>query len=112
MRQKNFYPIYPPPEHVCIDYEAWLDNAQLNTTTCPNMFIVSSDLATFNKEVNGCLCLNTGRLVRGTSTGSYALINVKSGQNCNKENNDLNTSTNTQSTSSSSSPISVSFHKI
>ena len=105
LRQKNFYPIYPPPEHVCIDYEAWNEHAGLGLT-CPNFFIVASDLATFTKEVNGCTCLNTGRLVRGTSFGSYALIQIKPSHGVDeKENTNTNAST-------TRSPIFVTFHKL
>jgi DNA polymerase alpha subunit B len=103
LRQKSFYPIYPPPEQVCIDYEAWNESAQLGTTS-PNFFIVSSDLSTFVKEVNGCTCLNTGRLVRGSGFGSYALIQIKPSPTVDeKENSNLN---------SVIQPVSVTFHKL
>lgn len=66
----------------------------------PNILILSSDLSTFNKEVNGCVCINPGRAVRGTNTGTYALINVKASTDDDKENKNL------------SSSISVSFQKL
>ena len=103
LRQKNFYPIYPPPDHACIDYEAWNEHAELGSTS-PHIFIVSSDLASFNKEVNGCVCLNPGRLVRGTSTGSYAIIQVKASDNKEQSDNKENTT--------SASSISVTFNKL
>lgn len=72
MRQKSFYPLYPPPDNICIDYEAWNQHARINKP--PRIFVASSDLATFNKEVNNCNCINPGRLVKGTSTGTYAQL--------------------------------------
>jgi DNA polymerase alpha subunit B len=77
LRQKSFYPLYPPPDHVCIDYEAWSKYARIDTP--PSVFIASSDLTTFDKEVNSCHCVNPGRLVKGTSTGTYAQIVISSG---------------------------------
>ena len=47
LRQRSFYPIYPPPDHVCVDYEAWEKYARLDAN--PHIFITASDLATFNK---------------------------------------------------------------
>ncbi len=74
MRQRSFYPIYPPPESVCIDYEAWQKYARIDQA--PRVFIAASDMANFNKEVNNCVCLNPGKLVKGTSNGTYAKIIV------------------------------------
>lgn len=47
LRQRSFYPIYPPPDHVCIDYDAWLKHAQIDTV--PRVILAVSDLTTFNK---------------------------------------------------------------
>ena len=104
LRQKSFYPIYPPPEQISIDYEAWHEHAQLGTIS-PNFFIVSSDLTTFVKEVNNCTCLNTGRLVRGSGFGTYALIQIKG-------NTSVEEKENSNSTSSIVQPITVTFHKL
>lgn len=74
LRQRSFYPIYPPPENVCIDFEAWNKYARINTH--PRIFIAASDLASFNKEVNNCVCFNPGKLVKGISNGGYAKVVV------------------------------------
>ncbi|CAF0800297.1 unnamed protein product [Brachionus calyciflorus] len=74
LKQKSFYPIYPPPDHICIDYEAWNKYARIYTH--PKIFIAVSDVTKFSKEVNNCTCINPGRLVRGTSTGTYAQITI------------------------------------
>lgn len=74
MRQRSFYPIYPPPESVCIDFEAWHTHARIEVP--PRVFISASDMANFNKEVNNCTCFNPGKLVKGTSNGTYAKIIV------------------------------------
>ena len=72
LRQRSFYPVYPPAENVCMDFEAWNQYARINTH--PRIFIAASDLATFNKDVNNCICLNPGKVVKGTSNGTYAKI--------------------------------------
>lgn len=74
LRQRSFYPIYPPPDHVCIDFEAWNKYAKIECN--PRILIAVSDLVTFNKEVNNCSCINPGRLVKGTSNGTYAQITI------------------------------------
>ena len=95
LRQRSFYPIYPPPDNVCIDYEAWMQYARIDVH--PKVFIAVSDLATFNKEVNNCACLNPGKLVKGTSIGGYAHISLT--EQTNSEN-------------STSPNINVTFHKL
>ena len=105
MRQRSFYPIYPPPDQVCIDYEAWLKHARIETH--PDVIIAFSDLATFNKNVNNCVCLNPGRLVRGTSIGSYVQVTVKPSKNKLDE-----TTSDTKERSTEHPNISVSFHKL
>lgn len=105
LRQRSFYPIYPPPDQVCIDYEAWLKHARIETH--PDVFIAFSDLATFNKNVNNCVCLNPGRLVRGTSIGSYVQVTVKPSKNKLDE-----TTSDTKERSTEHPNISVSFHKL
>ena len=59
------------------------------------MFIAVSDLANFNKTVNECVCLNPGRLVKGTSTGAYAQITIAQTTSCDNNSN-----------------VNVTFHKI
>lgn len=72
LRQRSFYPVYPPAENVCMDFEAWNQYARIYTH--PRLFIASSDLATFNKEVHGCVCMNPGKVVKGTNNGTYAKV--------------------------------------
>lgn len=101
LRQKSFYPIYPPPDHVCIDYEAWDKFARINTR--PKVFIAVSDVTKFSKEVHNCTCINPGRLVRGTSTGTYALITlslskIQENEKHNTQNNTQASNTQTQNT--------------
>lgn len=101
LRQRSFYPIYPPPDHIPIDYEAWNKYARFDKP--PRVFIAVSDLTTFVKDVNNCVCLNPGKLVKGVSTGSYAQIIVK------QENNNI---TDKDQENKAQSNILVSFHKI
>lgn len=50
LRQRSFYPIYPPPENVCIDFEGWQNHARIKKM--PRIFITASDMANFNKVNN------------------------------------------------------------
>lgn len=101
MRQRSFYPIYPPPDHMPIDFEAWTKYARLETK--PDVFIVVSGLATFVKNVNDCVCFNPGRLVKGTAHGTFAKITVKSDQQQQGQK---------ENSSESDKGISVEFQKI
>ncbi len=65
------------------------------------MFIAVSDLANFVKDVNNCVCLNPGKLVKGVSTGAYAQILIKQ-ENQNSE----------VKTEPSEKNITVTFHKM
>jgi DNA polymerase alpha subunit B len=127
MRQRTFYPIYPPPDHVCIDFEAWNKYAKIDVP--PKIFIAVSDLVTFNKvfnfknvtfkkieltktkrlvkikEVNNCACLNPGRLIKGTSNGTYAQLTFLPSKLLEQDASNSKTQT-------TSSNVSVSIHKI
>lgn len=72
LRQRSFYPVYPPAENVCMDFEAWNQHARIYAH--PRIFIAASDLATFNKDVHGCVCMNPGKVVKGTNNGTYAKV--------------------------------------
>ena len=62
--------------------------------------------------MNNCTCINPGRLVRGTSTGTYAHITInmtKINETDNAQNTTLNT---TQNTQAQNSAVTVVFNKL
>ncbi|KAK3093718.1 hypothetical protein FSP39_019217 [Pinctada imbricata] len=79
--QQSFYPLYPPSEDVGIDFEAFEVQALMPVT--PHVLVTPSDLKQFVKDLNGCCCINPGRITRGQSGGTFARMvintnNVKS----------------------------------
>lgn len=75
LKQQNYYPLQPPAEDVNIDYTHFEPYAVMPIS--PDVLVVPSDLRFFVKEVEGCLCVNPGRLVKGQAGGSYAKLHVK-----------------------------------
>jgi DNA polymerase alpha subunit B len=61
LRQKSFYPLYPPSDNICIDYEAWNKYARIDKP--PRIFIASSDLATFNKVISKSFSISASLLI-------------------------------------------------
>jgi len=70
LHQHSYYPLHPPSEEVCVDYELWEAYAKLPVT--PHVLVLPSDLKAFVKDVEGCICVNPGRLTTGTVGGTYA----------------------------------------
>eukprot|EP00210_Caulerpa_lentillifera_P006682 g6385.t1 len=87
--QRSFYPVFPPMLGACLDSSlaSFLDlPVSLDVLICP------SDLQTFIKLVSespvtspeenlvpnqkSCLCINPGRVVRGSNGGTYAIITI------------------------------------
>jgi len=72
--QKSFYPLYPGHETLCIDWESAETGLKMAKNHMPDVLIVPSNLKSFAKCINGRLCINPGRLAKGLSGGSYAMI--------------------------------------
>eukprot|EP00795_Rhopilema_esculentum_P003065 gene3065-1350_t len=64
LKQQSYYPLQPPSEEVNIDYLHFEEHALI-------------DLRFFIKNVNGCLCINPGRLVKGQTGGTFAKLYIK-----------------------------------
>ncbi|XP_022093161.1 DNA polymerase alpha subunit B-like [Acanthaster planci] len=79
LTQHNYYPLYPPPECMPIDYEHYEQFAHMEVT--PDVFISPSDLRWFIKEACGCLTINPGRLTRGQVGGTYAKLVITPSEN-------------------------------
>lgn len=70
LQQRNFYPLSPGHE-----IEGQVDSSQhkgLELNLTPDVLILPSKLATFAKNVDGCLVVNPGNLCRQQSAGTYA----------------------------------------
>nr|XP_022332439.1 DNA polymerase alpha subunit B-like [Crassostrea virginica] len=77
LTQQNFYPLYPSPEDVNIDYEEFELYARMPCT--PHVLVVPSDLKQFTKDIQGCCCINPGRLARGQAGGTFSRLKLRAG---------------------------------
>ena len=84
LRQQCYYPLYPTSEEVNLDYEQFENYCFMPFT--PDLLLVPSDLRYFAKDLDGCLCINPGRLVKGQTGGSFLklLIRPKKCENANR----------------------------
>nr|CAG4646337.1 EOG090X07VJ [Macrothrix elegans] len=73
--QQSFYPLSPPSEEMSIDLELAEEHGKLPFT--PHVLITSSELRYFIKNVQGCVAVNTERIVKGYSGGTYARMQIK-----------------------------------
>ncbi|XP_046848130.1 LOW QUALITY PROTEIN: DNA polymerase alpha subunit B-like [Xenia sp. Carnegie-2017] len=78
LTQQCYYPLFPPSEDVCIDYETFAEHAHLPCR--PDAFIVPSDLRYFVKDILGTLCINPGRLTKGLVGGTFARFLLRKDQ--------------------------------
>ncbi|KAL7978233.1 hypothetical protein Chor_014772, partial [Crotalus horridus] len=75
LTQRSYYPLYPPPEDMSVDYERFYPHACLPVT--PDLLITPSELKYFIKDILGCVCVNPSRLTKGQVGGSYAQLWVQ-----------------------------------
>lgn len=75
LKQQCYYPLYPTSEEVNLEYEQFGNYCFMPFT--PDILLVPSDLRYFAKNVDGCLCVNPGRLVKGQTGGSFLKLLVK-----------------------------------
>lgn len=75
LMQQCYYPLHPTSEDVNLDYERFESHCFMPVT--PDVLIVPSDLRYFMKDVDGCFCVNPGRLVKGQTGGTYLKMLVK-----------------------------------
>ncbi|XP_015746722.1 DNA polymerase alpha subunit B-like [Python bivittatus] len=75
LTQRSYYPLYPPPEEMNVDYENFYPHASLPVT--PDLLITPSDLKYFIKDVLGCVCMNPSRLTKGQVGGCYGQVWVQ-----------------------------------
>ncbi len=75
LQQQSFYPLHPPPANA----EAQLDLKHADKwrmPITPDVLLLPSKLAHFAKDVRGCLCVNPGKLSRGSGGGTFAELVV------------------------------------
>uniref|UniRef100_A0A672V690 DNA polymerase alpha subunit B n=1 Tax=Strigops habroptila TaxID=2489341 RepID=A0A672V690_STRHB len=72
LTQRSYYPLYPPSEELNVDYESFYSYASLPVT--PDVLVTPSELRYFVKDVLGCVCINPGRLTKGTVGGTYGRL--------------------------------------
>lgn len=73
LEQRSFYPLCPPAAGVNLEYEK-TDNLRLPIT--PDIMLLPSDLKFFAKNVNNCVMVNPGRLVKHSTAGTFAKLAV------------------------------------
>ncbi|XP_068665960.1 uncharacterized protein [Aristolochia californica] len=84
LRQRSFYPLYPPTRGVPLDLS--LAPEALQIKDIPDFLILPSDLAPFIKVLSlgmtedaagqvRCMCLNPGRLAKGIGGGTFIELN-------------------------------------
>uniref|UniRef100_A0A8C5GTY1 DNA polymerase alpha subunit B n=1 Tax=Gouania willdenowi TaxID=441366 RepID=A0A8C5GTY1_GOUWI len=71
----SYYPLYPPVDDVNMDYEKFQSFGRMPFT--PDVLIVPSELRYFVKDVEGCVCINPGRLTKGQVGGTYSRMLIQ-----------------------------------
>ncbi|KAF5275015.1 hypothetical protein FQA39_LY06952 [Lamprigera yunnana] len=72
--QQSFYPLYPPEENMCIDYELLEQYGQLNIA--PHLLILPSKLQFFIKCINRSIVINPGKCTKGFVGGTFCKVEV------------------------------------
>ena len=109
LQQRMFYPLYPPARGSCLDSKLALEGNAMFLPLTPEVLILPSDLNPFAKEVklapamytrdghksifaekvvaakgglasSSCLCINPGRLAKGTTGGTFATLHMNKGE--------------------------------
>ncbi|TYJ98951.1 DNA polymerase alpha subunit B [Cucumis melo var. makuwa] len=84
LRQRSFYPLYPPAEGVPLDFS--LAPQALDISVIPDILILPSDMKHFVKVISlgeggseeeqaRCVCVNPGRLAKGEGGGTFVELN-------------------------------------
>ncbi|XP_039257400.2 DNA polymerase alpha subunit B-like [Styela clava] len=83
LQQKSFYPLYPSNESVNVD---WIAAEQYGAIPQrPDIAILPSDLKCFIKNIDGCVCINPGRLAKGMTGGTFTQILVEPAESDGKD---------------------------
>ncbi|ESQ28529.1 hypothetical protein EUTSA_v10018287mg [Eutrema salsugineum] len=85
LRQRSFYPLYPPPES--LPYDSTLAPKALQISSIPDILLLPSDMRYFVKVLSlgegedavKCVCVNPGRLAKGEGAGTFVELSYKGG---------------------------------
>ncbi|XP_052274858.1 DNA polymerase alpha subunit B-like isoform X2 [Dreissena polymorpha] len=75
LTQHSYYPLCPPNEEMCVDFEKFQTTCFLPTT--PHVLVVPSEFKQFVKDIKGCCCINPGRLTKGLTGSTFAKIAIQ-----------------------------------
>lgn len=73
VQQRSFYPLFPPAEG-CQMSTAHVSHLGLQQT--PDILLLPSMLNAFTKRVGDVLCVNPGKLTRGSGPGTFARLTI------------------------------------
>lgn len=73
LQQRTFYPLYPASSDAPIEWEQYKDMMFEET---PDVLITPSDLMLFAKNINNCVCVNPGMIIKDKAAGSFAKITI------------------------------------
>ena len=71
--QRSYYPIFPPPASASVDITKQ-DAFAMDIK--PDILITPTRLNHFVKNVQGTVCINPGKITRGSRSGMYAHISI------------------------------------
>lgn len=77
LNQKSLYPLYPPRKELNVDHVLLEQFGTLENK--PHILVLPSNLKNFVKEVNDCLVINPEKLTKGFEAGTFARIEIESG---------------------------------
>jgi len=73
IRQRSMFPVFPAPEGSQL---AFSRAAELELPMSPDILITPSQLMPFAKRAGEVLCVNPGRLVKGSTPGTFARLSI------------------------------------
>lgn len=110
LSQHNYYPLYPPSADLGLDLGLFDSFGGFDIT--PHLLITPSELKHFVKSVNGCTCVNPGRLAKSESGGTFARVVAKVINNDDKDNHETRINNDTKSSGNSKIDINVQIVKV
>ena len=81
VRSRSYYPMFPPGDGACVDLKRCYGAAgdgegDARMVVTPDILVVRSKMAPFVEKVGTTLCVNPGRLVVGSTGGTFVRLCV------------------------------------